>query len=159
MQSRTRPGSMPATLRNIMQGRLQPPPPSVSPGCEALIRSLLTVDPSARPSLKAVRQHPWLAEHCSSPGPACSQPLEPFVAAWRAKRAAERPPEAAVSDQRASLRQCSRPPGLAGCAGTSRKLSRPEHAAACGASSAVPSSKLVAAVGFTADCRAGRNAA
>ncbi len=55
------PHNVARTLMNIAAGRYRSIPASVSDECADLIRSMLVVDPSARPSLEAILAQPWLA--------------------------------------------------------------------------------------------------
>lgn len=63
----TCPHNVARTLVNIAAGSYRPIPADVSPPCADLIRSLLVVDPRARPSLDAVLAHPWLATASARP--------------------------------------------------------------------------------------------
>ncbi|KAL4422752.1 hypothetical protein ABPG75_008949 [Micractinium tetrahymenae] len=55
------PHNVARTLMNIAAGTFRHIPRDVSPACADLIRSMLVVDPAARPSLDAILAHPWLA--------------------------------------------------------------------------------------------------
>ena len=157
-QSLTRPTSTPATLRNIMQGRMQPLPSHVTPSCAALIRSLLSVDPSSRPSLEEVLQHPWLHENLSSIDGVASQPLQPYMAAWQASCS---PPSseakaAGLAESNLPLGSCvqqAKLPGQPARPDGASRCQRPSISKAWDAGAAPATSKVAAAVGFTADCR------
>lgn len=67
VQDPTCPHNVARTLVNIAAGSYRPIPADVSRPCADLIRSLLVVDPRARPSLEAVLAHPWLATASARP--------------------------------------------------------------------------------------------
>ena len=50
----------------VMRGEHGPLPPSYSTGLHDLVRSLLSVNPAARPSLSSLLTHPMLRRHVSS---------------------------------------------------------------------------------------------
>ena len=136
---------------------MQPLPGHVTPSCAALIRSLLTVDPSSRPSLDEVLQHPWLQENQSSIDGATLQPLQPYMAAWQASCSASPHGEAAELAEStlhtSSCLQQDKRAHLSVCSSGASRCQRPATAKGLIAGAALSPSKIAPAVGFTADCR------
>ena len=59
-QAPRNPGNVTVTLRNIMHGKMQPIPASVSPACADVIRKALTRSAKARITLDKLADHPWV---------------------------------------------------------------------------------------------------
>ncbi|KAI0546788.1 kinase-like protein [Xylaria curta] len=57
-----------ATRSRICKLDMEPLPASISSEAKHFVHSLLVLDPPSRLSLKDVLDHPWIVEHCKSPG-------------------------------------------------------------------------------------------
>eukprot|EP01136_Pigoraptor_vietnamica_P033896 Opistho-1_new@97236 len=53
-----------ATIYSLQVAEKYDVPHDISPGCRAFLKTLLTVDPTKRPSIGEVRMHPWLNKDC-----------------------------------------------------------------------------------------------
>ena len=62
LQDPASPGSVTATLRNVMHGRMQPIPPHVSSACAAVIRRALSRHASKRITLDELANSAWVVD-------------------------------------------------------------------------------------------------
>lgn len=65
LQDRSCPGNVPATLRNIMHGKMQPLPPQVSAACADVIKQCLSRNAKSRISLNKLACHPWVTANAA----------------------------------------------------------------------------------------------
>lgn len=65
MQDRSCPGNVPATLRNIMHGKMQPLAPQTSAACADVIKQCLTRNAKTRISLNKLAGHPWVTANAA----------------------------------------------------------------------------------------------
>lgn len=56
------------TIQNVLLGRMQPFPNTMSAGCQALILGLLRTDPQQRTTLHDLARSPWLLSQAQAYG-------------------------------------------------------------------------------------------